>query len=139
MSDNESVGDGMLGSDDEINDSDVEEAVDAAEPEPEDEAKDTFIFYNKQYHKVPYIPKDPETGEVPLNVPGAIRCYFRTVSVPTGKVLGQMMTGLDGWPRGAELGSLVDAAKIVVCNGKIGKTDTHLSIVWYLLVEVTDS
>jgi hypothetical protein len=105
---------------------------DADEPEPEPEPAETsvlYLVYNRQHYRTP---KKEDSK------PGWQRCYNRTVKVPTGKVLGQMIAGAEGWPRGEELATLVSADKIVVVMGKLKKEDTVLSPVWYLLVEVDD-
>lgn len=116
-------------------DGSMDEAADDSdvdEPEPEPEAAETsvlYVVYNRQHYRA-------AKKEGPK--PGWQRCYNRTVKVPNGKVLGQMIAGAEGWPRGEDLATLVSADKIVVVMGKLKKEDTVLSPVWYLLVEVED-
>lgn len=133
MSDDEASGNELIG-----NGTDEEDANDSNDdevPEPEpDEEQFIFLPYNKGFHKVPILPKNP-----PPDVAGCVRCYFRKLVVPTGIELGNMISGVDAWPRGEALGVEIDAAKIVVINGKIGKDDSKLSSIWYLLIEAADS
>lgn len=108
-------------------DSDADEPDPEPAPAPAADTSQMYLVYNRQYYRV---------LKVAPNKPGWKRCYNRTVKVPSGKILGQMISGHEGWPRGDELASLVSADKIVVLMGKLKKDDVVLSPVWYLLVEV---
>ena len=103
---------------------------DIQEPEPEPPVAENnalYLLYNRQFYKVPK--KDGDKS-------GWQRCYNRTVKVQTGKVLGQMIAGHEGWPKHEDLTKLVSADKIVVLRGKLKKEDAAASHVWYLLLEV---
>ena len=97
------------------------------EEEVVEEAAHLYVYYNRQYYKFSAGKED---------TPGFVRSYGRIVKVPSGKALGMMVAGPEGWPSGEELFKKVTADKIVVVSGKMKEDDTDFKNVWYCLVEV---
>lgn len=108
-----------------------EDSDDEANPDTAalSEANILYLVYNRQHYRV--AKKDGTK-------PGWQRCYNRTIKVATGKMLGHMIAGPEGWPHGEDLAALVSADKVVVVMGRLKKEDPILHPVWYLLVEVED-
>lgn len=116
----------LVGGDDADERSEAEDVVPPPEPEANEGNDSLFVMYNRQY----YVLRKMVGGK-----PGFQRCYHRIVKVKDGKMLGGMVAGPEGWPKGEGLSKMVSADKIVVAYGKIKEDDQELSAVWYLLIE----
>lgn len=94
-----------------------------------------YVYFNKGYYLVPR--NDIEKDAL---IPGCKRCYDRIVKVSDGQLLGAMVQGAEGWPKGDALTeTMISSDKIVVVTGKLNESDVVLSAAWYLLIEVEGS